>query len=220
MQPICRCQGICQRIELKEIAANCAALEAGAAAAYESYEQAVKAAKTAISISGGKQPRLTAAFALVWAGDSAKGLNLVREVAQHRPQDVFVQSVWLPVIEAQIELQHGTGVKALEILQPAMPYAADKMGALYTRGVACLKAGVLNEAVKEFQKVLSRRAEAMVGSSVFFSLAQLGLARTYAAMGDKTKARIAYQDLFAIWKDADADLPVLQKAKAEYAKLE
>ena len=33
------------------------------------------------------------------------------------------------------------------------------------------------------------------------------------------KARKAYQDFFALWKDADADIPILKEAKAEYAKL-
>jgi hypothetical protein len=47
----------------------------------------------------------------------------------------------------------------------------------------------------------------------------LGLARAYAVAGDAAKARIAYQNLFAKWKDADPDLPVLLQAKAEYAKL-
>jgi hypothetical protein len=52
------------------------------------------------------------------------------------------------------------------------------------------------------------------------SLAQLGLARAYALQGDKAKSRIAYQDFFALWKDADPDIPILKAAKAEYAKLE
>jgi hypothetical protein len=30
---------------------------------------------------------------------------------------------------------------------------------------------------------------------------------------------MAYQDFFALWKDADPDTPVLKQAKAEYAKL-
>jgi len=34
------------------------------------------------------------------------------------------------------------------------------------------------------------------------------------------KARIAYQDFFALWKDADRDIPILKQAKAEYAKLQ
>jgi len=33
------------------------------------------------------------------------------------------------------------------------------------------------------------------------------------------KARRAYQDFLALWKDADPDLPVLKEAKGEYAKL-
>jgi hypothetical protein len=46
------------------------------------------------------------------------------------------------------------------------------------------------------------------------------LARAYAAEGDTAKARTAYQDFFATWKDADAGLPLLTAAKAEYAKLQ
>jgi hypothetical protein len=37
--------------------------------------------------------------------------------------------------------------------------------------------------------------------------------------GDNAKARTAYQDFFAMWKDADPDVPVLKAAKAEYEKL-
>jgi len=51
------------------------------------------------------------------------------------------------------------------------------------------------------------------------SLAQLGLARAHALQGDKAKSRTAYQDFLALWKDADLDIPILQQAKAEYAKL-
>ena len=62
------------------------------------------------------------------------------------------------------------------------------------------------------------------------SLAQLGLARAYmveaqAAPGaeadaTRTKARSAYQDFLALWKDADPDIPILKEAKSEYAKLQ
>jgi hypothetical protein len=37
--------------------------------------------------------------------------------------------------------------------------------------------------------------------------------------GDTAKARAGYQDLLALWKEADADIPVLEQAKAEHAKL-
>jgi len=51
------------------------------------------------------------------------------------------------------------------------------------------------------------------------ALAHLGLARAYALQGDAAKERAAYQDFLALWKDADPDIPILQQAKAEYAKL-
>jgi hypothetical protein len=50
-------------------------------------------------------------------------------------------------------------------------------------------------------------------------MARLQLARAYAISGDKAKAKTAYQELLTLWKDADPDIPILQQAKAEYAKL-
>jgi hypothetical protein len=44
--------------------------------------------------------------------------------------------------------------------------------------------------------------------------------RAYAISGDTAKAKTAYQDFFTLWKDADADIPILKEAKAEYAKLQ
>jgi eukaryotic-like serine/threonine-protein kinase len=51
------------------------------------------------------------------------------------------------------------------------------------------------------------------------ALARLGLARAYAMEGDTAKAKAAYQDFLTLWKDADAYIPILNAAKAEYAKL-
>jgi cytochrome c-type biogenesis protein CcmH/NrfG len=52
------------------------------------------------------------------------------------------------------------------------------------------------------------------------ALAHLQLGRAYVIQGDTAKARAAYQDFLALWKDADPDIPILKQAKAEYAKLE
>ena len=53
-----------------------------------------------------------------------------------------------------------------------------------------------------------------------YPLAHLGLAHAAVVLGDTTKARKAYQDFFALWKDADADLPILITAKKEYEKMQ
>ena len=59
-----------------------------------------------------------------------------------------------------------------------------------------------------------------MGNFPFGALARLGLGRAYALKGDTAKARAAYQDFLALWKDADPDIPILKQAKAEYAKLQ
>jgi hypothetical protein len=72
-------------------------------------------------------------------------------------------------------------------------------------------------AAAEFQKFLDHRGIAL--NFPLGALAHLGLARTYTVSGDTAKAKAAYQDFLALWKDADPDIPILKEAKAEYAKL-
>jgi len=43
--------------------------------------------------------------------------------------------------------------------------------------------------------------------------------RAFVLSGDKAKANTAYQDFLTLWKDADPDIPIFKRAKAEYAKL-
>jgi tetratricopeptide (TPR) repeat protein len=111
--------------------------------------------------------------------------------------------------------------KVVEILQPVLPYdLANTRGMIsaYERGQAYLMLKRGNEAAAEFQKLLDHPG--VVVNSVLGALAHLQLGRAYAVAGDQSKARSAYQDFFALWKDADPDIPILKQAKAEYAKLQ
>ncbi len=74
------------------------------------------------------------------------------------------------------------------------------------------------EAAAEFQKYLDNPG--VVQNYPLAAIAHLGLARAYALEGETVKAHAKYQDFFAIWKDADPDIPILKQAKAEYAKLQ
>jgi tetratricopeptide (TPR) repeat protein len=91
------------------------------------------------------------------------------------------------------------------------------MQSAYERGRAYLLLRKGNEAAAEFQKVLDHPG--IVINTIFGALAHLQLGRAYALQADSAKARAAYQDFFALWKDADPDVPILKEAKAEYAKL-
>jgi hypothetical protein len=74
-----------------------------------------------------------------------------------------------------------------------------------------------NEAAAEFKSIIEHRG--IDHFSPGHPLAHLGLARAAAIKGDTAGARKSYQDFFALWKDADADLPVLVQARKEYEQL-
>ena len=84
-------------------------------------------------------------------------------------------------------------------------------------GEAYLAARRGQEAAAEFQKVLDHRG--VVLADPIGALAHLQLGRAYVVSGDITKAKNAYRDFLALWKDADQDIPVLKQAGAEFAKL-
>jgi hypothetical protein len=124
--------------------------------------------------------------------------------------------------EAETSEQRGSRVHrytlAIEALHLAIPY---ELGAslypAYYRGLAYLAVHRGNEAATEFQKILDRRG--VVWNSPIGALAHLQLGRAFAIRGDTPKAKAAYQDFLTLWRDADPDIPVLEQAKAEYARL-
>lgn len=74
------------------------------------------------------------------------------------------------------------------------------------------------EAAAEFRKFLDHNGVTV--NCPLGALAHLQLGRAYAFQADKAKARAAYQDFFALWKDADSNIPILIAAKSKYAKLQ
>ena len=133
----------------------------------------------------------------------------------------MVNSFDLPVIRATLEIGRNNPAKAIEILQPVIPFdLANQRGMLstYQRGRAYLALHKGSEAAAEFQKIVDHPGVVLNGMTG--ALAKLGLARAYALEGDPAKARVAYQDFFALWKDADPNIPILTAAKSEYAKLQ
>ena len=52
------------------------------------------------------------------------------------------------------------------------------------------------------------------------AVARLQLARALVTSGDTARAGVAYQDFLTLWKQADADVPLLKQAQAEAAKLQ
>ena len=189
-------------------------------ARYGNAAAASRDAAAAVALApGSRDAKALAAMAFASAGEGAQGQSLADDLAK-RSEDTLVQSVWLPTIRAQGALEHNNSSRAIEILRAAIPYELGTGAALnpvYVRGEAYLAARQGSEAAAEFQKILDHRG--IVQNDPMGALAHLQIARAYMLQGDTAKARAAYQDFLALWKDADPDIPILIAAKAEYAKL-
>jgi len=179
-----------------------------------------------------------AALAYALAGDSARAESLAQELNKRYPLDTLMQSLWLPAIRAQMALNQKNPAAAISSLQPAVPpieYGQISFVAnisclypTYIRGEAYLAAGQGKEAAAEFQKILDHSG--IVWNCWTGALAHLGVARANAlqaknstgadADAARVRALAAYKDFLTLWKDADADIPILKQAKTGYAKLQ
>jgi DNA-binding winged helix-turn-helix (wHTH) protein/tetratricopeptide (TPR) repeat protein len=165
------------------------------------------------------------ALALALAGDSASAEKLAEELNESYPQHTMIQRYRLPTIRAAIALERKNPELAIELLRVTSPYELSAspgmpLVPIYFRGQAYLLQHNGSAAVVEFQKIIDHPGIVKTEEAVVGPLAGLGLARAYALEGDPIKSRAAYQDFLTLWKDADADIPILEEAKAEYAKLQ
>jgi eukaryotic-like serine/threonine-protein kinase len=178
---------------------------------------------SALALSSGRDVKLIAAFTLARARDNRRAKALVRELKTDYPADFLMKHYWLPTVNAAIHLNAGNAPQALKDLERTAPYElgvgtfADYLYPAYVRGQAYLLAHQADAATTEFQKLLDHPG--IVLNFITGALAHLQLGRAYAAAADTARAKIAYQDFFALWRSADAEIPVLQRAKAEYATL-
>ncbi|MGB9074610.1 MAG: protein kinase [Terriglobales bacterium] len=195
-------------------------------AGFESFvgnkSEATSEANAALGSSQTLDVQWNAATALALAGQGQKALSIADEIQRTRPNDTIAQNVAVPTIRAIACLRpanpaKGDPAKAIDLENTAALYARASTGVLFGRGMAYREAGRLPEAQQDFQKILELKAH---GPDFLVVAAQLELGRVYQRQGDTAKARIAYQNFLAAWKDADPDVPLLKEAKAEYAKLQ
>jgi eukaryotic-like serine/threonine-protein kinase len=180
----------------------------------------------ALSLSPGRDVKLLSALTLARAGEAARARAIADELEKAQPTDTMLKIYWLPAIRAAAELSAHNSSQALIDLEATNPYELGQppqfqWGTLYPaylRGEAQLTARNGPAAAVEFQKFIDHRG--IVVNYFIGALARLGLARSYVLSGDTAKAKVAYQEFFTLWKDADPDIPILKEARAEYAKLQ
>ncbi len=208
-------------------------------ASYGYAAQARQSASAALKLAPMSQGvEVEAALSFAMTGDTARADSLVRELDERFPLDTQMQSLWLPAIHAQLALREKNSSSALDDLRPVTPPI--EFGTIefvtnvsclyptYIRGEAYLASGQATAAATEFQKILDRGG--IVWNCWTGALAHVGFARANALQANnsqgadrdaaRVRARAAYQDFLALWKEADPDIPIYKEAKAEYAKLQ
>jgi len=230
------------RADSKETGAIWQATAAQREAAYGGAAEGRRLAAEALKLTATSQGAgVEAALAFAMAGDTARAESLAQDLRKRYPLDTQVQSLWLPVIQAQLALERKNPNSALTTLQVASPIELGQIQfvanisclyPMYARGEAYLEAGQGAAAAAEFQKIIDHSG--IVWNCWTGALAHLGVARanalqsnTFQGQGQgadadaaRVRALAAYKDFLTLWKDADPDIPILKKAKAEYAKLQ
>ena len=220
-----------KQAQQKETAAR---YEAGAAlreALFGNAAEARQRGASALGLSMSRDVQYGVSLALSFIEDASREQarieKLADNLAKRFPEDTVVHFNYLPTLRAQLAISRNDASKAIDALQTAAPYElgltsyvgfSGTLYPVYVRGQVYVAAHQGSEAVVEFQKILDHRS--VVVNEPMGVLAHLGLARAHAMAGDTAKAKAAYQDFLALWKDADPDIPILKQAKAEYAKLQ
>ncbi len=205
---------------VKEAAAQFASTNALNEALLGNCGQAREDYAKALAIVRSNTSLLNGAVVASLCGEVGQAQSLAEELARKNPTATLINAVGLPVIRAAVEIHNNNAAQAVHSLQTATPYEGSIFAAFlsnYIRGQAYLRQHMGAEAAAEFQKILDHRGWSPL--SPLYPLAHLGLARAAVLKGDTATARKAYDNFFALWRDADSDIPLLQQAREEYRRL-
>ena len=203
--------------------ADAEAGDAGTDALVGNDSAAIAKANEALHASRNFSVLFSAGLVLAVCRQEKAATDLADEIQRTRPNDTIAQNVDVPALHALVYLlpanpKKASPEKAIDSLNTALLYSRANTGVFFARGLAYKAAKRYPEAQQDFQKILDMKL--LRGPDSIQPIAQLELGRVYQEEGDAVKARIAYQNFLASWKDADPDLPLLREAKAEYAKLQ
>jgi tetratricopeptide (TPR) repeat protein/predicted Ser/Thr protein kinase len=176
------------------------------------------------------------ALVLAGSGELKRAETLTEDLEKRFPYHTMLHSYWLPSIRAKIALANQQPQEAIDHMQAALPVELGEglstpgpacLYPIYVRSEAYLASGRGSAAAAEFEKIIDHRG--ISWSCATGALAHLGRARANAlesrtsqgadAVAARGRALADYKDFFALWGDADPDVPILKQARAEYAKL-
>jgi eukaryotic-like serine/threonine-protein kinase len=173
----------------------------------------------ALAVTEDRGAKTGAAYVLARLGEDRRVKKIIDELDKELPTDTLIHGIDIPRARAALSLYHNDPQQALRDVEPGAayelsPFAVPVMAA---HAEAYLHRRDGANAEEEYKKILNHRG--VNTTTVLYPLAYLGLARAYAIENDAAQEKAAYEDFLSAWKDADPDIPVLNQAKGEYAKL-
>jgi len=201
---------------LPDNAASAVVSQGSIEAAFHNFREAKERANAALALEG-DQASEDAALVLARSGDLTRAESLSDDLLRRYPLDTIVNEVSVPEIRAEMDIRRGQPAHAVDLLRTAAPFELRDFTVPYIRGEAYLSARMGTDAAREFQKIVKNQGVDPI--SPYYPLAHKGLAQAYALQGDNAGSRREYEEFFALWKDADANIPVLREARSAYSGL-
>ena len=197
--------------------------------AQAAHEQAVQALRIA---PGSRENGAIAAILLARTGDLAGASAIVNDLEKRYRLHAIVQSYWLPCIRAQMALTSKQPDLALQQLDKARRYDTlfpqvtwySHMPSVVLRAEAYSALDQPGLAAKEWETILEYPG--IVQLSATAPIGKLQIARTSLRQAGAensptwNRARTAYQDFLSLWRDADANIPILKEARAQFAQMQ
>jgi tetratricopeptide (TPR) repeat protein len=158
-----------------------------------------------------------AGIAAALSGGTAYAAAVIARLRKEPRHSVLREQVDIPMVEASLAIERKNPSEAVKLLEPAQVYELRDYIIPFLRGRAYLDAKIPQRAVTEYRAITANPGIDPV--SPMYPLAFLGLGRAYSQQGKRLEGIAAYERFFDLWKDADANVPVLLDARREYASL-
>jgi hypothetical protein len=177
----------------------------------KSCSQAIGIANEAENLKQGMAARFDIGMAFALCGDKAGAERAIAALKAGHPESTAVNGFYVADLTAAEALSSNDTKGALAALGTASAFDQISLTP-YLRGLAHLGSGEAALAVADFQTIVDHRGAAFLAGSNVYPMAQIGLARAYAAIGDKANSTAAYQNFLVLWRDADKGQAMLAEA--------
>jgi serine/threonine-protein kinase len=155
-----------------------------------------------------------AGMAAALCGDQTYAGKVILALQQSYLKNTSVVQYYLPQLQAAAQIGVNEPGKALDSLITVELYD-EVLLTPYLRGVANAALGQMPAAILDFQAVLGRRGGALMQGTNVYPMAEVGVARAYAANRDKANSAAAYRDFLVSWRGADPGQHLVVEALAK-----